>query len=805
MSVINYKIWNDLWGNKSRTLQVVLIIAMGAAAIGMIVTTRTLVISGMQAIWQAVSPAMIAMRTDPSIDDETLTALKGIDGLENVEGFATHRIEWRLNPADEWSAASLIARDDYKNQYYTTLGLLSGAWPTERIFGVVQGGDAVHGIQQGGQVTIRVDDREHQVKIGGVIYDPVAQPPSFGGQARFYTTRDRIGDLTGDRDFNRILAGAAEYDQAKMIALADLIKRKLEKQEIDSGGASPSPPQGSRVSDPSQHFFQGVMDGIFLILAVMSIVALVLGLFLVYNTINAIISQQVDQIGVMKAIGAGTRQILWIYLLNVFAYGALALLISMPLAAGGGWALHVFLMNTFNADPGPFTIVPQAIVAQLSIALLAPLIASLIPIFSGARITVREAISTYGLSAGGGWLERLLAKSERVPRLILLTLSNTFRNKGRVILTQITLIISGLIFMMVMSVGDSTRNTFGEVIFSILRYDVSFVFEDLERIREVETLTLAHPAVKAVEMWDLDNGNIRLTSQAESDDDRQVTLFGVPLPTTLYGPQITSGRWLQPGDTAAMVLNQKVAREVGIKLGDWVTVDHGIKGETTWQVVGLVFDPIVTESAHTSREAILRKLNRVGRANTVWIQTVQNDPAGQVRSAQTLRLYYDEHELTLNPGGTFAGQDTASEATTNILGQYGMIITLLAVMAMVIALVGSIALSGVLSLNVLERTREIGVMRAIGASSGSIARLFIGEGLILGWLSWAIAAMLSVPAGRLMTQALGTALPTELVYIYKPTGALYWLIIITLLAIVASWLPARRATRISVRESLVYQ
>ncbi len=803
MGVINYKIWSDLWGNKSRTLQVVLIIAMGAAAIGMIVTTRTLVISGMQDIWQAINPAMITMRTDPSIDDDTIIALKRIEGLENVEGFAATRIEWRLNPDDEWLAASLFTRNDYKNQLYTTMGLLSGEWPTQQLFGVGQGGDAVYGIQQGGQITIRVDDREHQVKIGGVIYDPVAQPPSFGGQAQFYTTRDRMGDLTGDRDFNRILASAAEYDEAKMIALADLIKRKLEKQEIDSGGAAPG--RSARVSDPAKHFFQDVMDGIFLILAVMSIVALVLGLFLVYNTINAIISQQVDQIGVMKAIGAGTRQILWIYLLNVFVYGFLALLISIPLASLGGWGLHVFLMNTFNADPGSFTIVLQAILAQLSIALLAPLLASLIPIFSGARITVREAISTYGLSAASGLLDRLLAKSERVPRLILLTISNTFRNKGRVILTQITLVTSGLIFMMVMSVGDSTRNTFGEVIFSILRYDVSFIFEDLERIQEVEKLTLAHPAVKAVEMWDLDNGNIHLASQSESDDDQRVTLFGVPLPTTLYGPQIQAGRWLQPGDNEAMVLNQKLAQEAGINLGDWVTIDHGIKGETNWQVVGLLFDPIVTASAHVSREAILRKLNRVGRANTVWIQTVQNDPASQVSAAQTLRLYYDQHELKLNPGGTFAGQDTSSEATANILGQYAPIITLLVVMAVVIALVGSIALSGVLSLNVLERTREIGVMRAIGASSGSIARLFIGEGLLLGWLSWAIAAMFTIPAGRLMTQALGSALSSELVYIYKPTGALYWLVIITILAIVASWLPARRATRISVRESLAYQ
>jgi putative ABC transport system permease protein len=123
----------------------------------------------------------------------------------------------------------------------------------------------------------------------------------------------------------------------------------------------------------------------------------------------------------------------------------------------------------------------------------------------------------------------------------------------------------------------------------------------------------------------------------------------------------------------------------------------------------------------------------------------------------------------------------------------------------IIAIVGSIGLSGVLSLSVLERRREIGVMRAIGASSGKISALFIGEGLILGLLSWLIALPLSIPAGYLMTQAMGAALQTEIVYRNTPRGAFYWLGIVLVLSIIASWFPARGATRISVRESLAYQ
>ena len=122
----------------------------------------------------------------------------------------------------------------------------------------------------------------------------------------------------------------------------------------------------------------------------------------------------------------------------------------------------------------------------------------------------------------------------------------------------------------------------------------------------------------------------------------------------------------------------------------------------------------------------------------------------------------------------------------------------------IMAVVGGIGLSGVLSLSVLERRREIGVMRAIGASSGKVARIFIGEGLTLGILSWVVALPLSIPSAYLLTQALGSVFENEIVYQFTPMGALGWLVIVIVLAIGASWFPAQSAIRVSVRESLAY-
>jgi putative ABC transport system permease protein len=155
---------------------------------------------------------------------------------------------------------------------------------------------------------------------------------------------------------------------------------------------------------------------------------------------------------------------------------------------------------------------------------------------------------------------------------------------------------------------------------------------------------------------------------------------------------------------------------------------------------------------------------------------------------------------------SFSGSETAHELTEDVLsGGINIIITLLAAMAVIIALVGGVALSGVLSINVLERRREIGVMRAIGASSFQIFWLTIGEGLLLGWLSWLIALPLSIPAGLLLTFGLSAIMHGELFYDFSVWGMFYWLGIVTVLAVVASLLPARGATRVSVRESLAYQ
>ncbi len=549
------------------------------------------------------------------------------------------------------------------------------------------------------------------------------------------------------------------------------------------------------------------MDGLFMLLGVLSALSLILGLLLVYNTINALISQQVDQIGIMKAIGARTWQIVRLYLTTVLIYGLLALMVALPIGIFGARAISSWLIGSFGATISSFEIDPTSVIIMVLVVILAPLMASLVPIFSGARTTVRDAISTYGLSTQTGLLERLLAKIRNLSRLVLVTISNTFRHKGRVVLLQISLVMSGLMFMMVISVRDSVSYTIRDVLFSILNADITYVLDRNYRIEQVEQITQAYPGIQSIEMWVLANANIRPRGQPETEDDEAVLVFGVPLPTQLYGYQLRAGRWLLPEDTSAVVLNQRLAEDLGVGVGDWVTIRYSERRQSNWRVVGLIFDPVLTTSAHISLPMVQNDLGLIGKASTVWIQTQTTDSASQIELAKNLRSYYEDNHIEVSPQrGVFGiGGDATVETGNAFISQFEFLVILLGLMAVIIGVVGSIALSGALSLSVIERRREIGVMRAIGASSWTIFRMFIGEGVLLGWLSWLIALPLSLPAGRLMVQALGAAFNLDILYKFTPAGPILWLGIITILSIFASGLPARGATRISVRESLAYQ
>ena len=149
---------------------------------------------------------------------------------------------------------------------------------------------------------------------------------------------------------------------------------------------------------------------------------------------------------------------------------------------------------------------------------------------------------------------------------------------------------------------------------------------------------------------------------------------------------------------------------------------------------------------------------------------------------------------------------TIAQLRVTISTIFDVIILFLLSMAVLLGVVGGLGLMGTMSINVIERTREIGVMRAIGASNSAILRIVLVEGVLIGLLSWMIGGLIALPASRILTETVGQALlqavPT---YIFSTGGAILWLVIVLVLALLASFLPARRASQLTVREVLSYE
>ena len=786
------KILRDLWREKGRTLLVVLSITVGVFAVGLVASMSDLMLSNMTGSFRDSNPAHVTLYLRGAIsDDSVLDNLARLPGVAGVEGATQIGARWRPTPDSPWRDVTLVIRDDYAAQQFDRLELLSGAWPTGRAIAVERTTVAYYNIPANGLLTLEVNGRERQLQVNGVVRDLRVFPPAFGGDPAFYVSADMLDAWFGGRFFNQLKVQIPTYSRPAAEETAQALRDRLEKIGVPAGFTS--------FQDPDEHFNQDIVDSTLMILSVLAVLSLGLGLFLVVNTINALIAQQTAQIGVMKAVGATREQVVRLYLTGVLIYGVLALFIAVPLGASLAYALSGSLLELLNVPLESFRASSSALVQQVAVGLLAPILAALWPVMTGVHITVHRALSNYGIGAsfGHSLFDRLITRLRRLSRPALLTLRNTFRRKARVALTQITLIMAGMVFIMVISASESFTYTV-DTVFNSLGLDVTIGFGQPVRIEEAEAVAAAQPGVEHVEAWTYSSG----TALSSTDDEtgERTYLSALPPDTQLFQPTITRGRWLLPEDQYAIVLNDKLAEQLGLSVGQAVTLDIEGQPKREWTIVGLVFDVTNGQaSSYVPRDVFLKHIGRIGMATNLQMRTARQDMASEQAIVSRLREAFEARGIRV------AGSFTGAEGRQNNQNQFGILVMLMLVMSALIAVVGSIGLAGTLSINVLERRREIGVMRALGASSRQVASLFVGEGLILGLLAWLVAVPLGVPTGYLFSEALGDMFDFQMIYQFAWSGVAVWLVIMIVLSIAASALPALRASRLSVRETLAYE
>jgi putative ABC transport system permease protein len=415
------------------------------------------------------------------------------------------------------------------------------------------------------------------------------------------------------------------------------------------------------------------------------------------------------------------------------------------------------------------------------------------------RVSARVAMSDYGISGGGfgkGLIDRLLEHIRGLSRPLLLSLRNTFRRKGRLALTLMTLTLGGGIFIAVFTVRASLLTTMDDM-FDYVDYDVYVSFQRGYRIDQLEQEALKVPGVTAAEGW---QGGSARRLRADDTESDTMFIYAPRADSSFVQPKVVAGRWLVPTDENAIVVNTMLLKnEPDIKVGDEIRLSINSK-ETTWRVVGIMSGTPPVPMAYMNLDYYGQVMGGSGRAGIVFVQTQRHDAAYESQVEKALEKHFTD--LGLNVGSTM----TSATEKSQISARFDVLVGFLLVMAVLLAVVGAIGLMGTMSLNVLERTREIGVMRAIGASNGAILQIVIVEGILIGLLSWLIGTLIAYPLSRVLSDQVGTSiLQAPLSYTFSTGGAVTWLVVVFLLSALASFLPARSASRVTVREVLAYE
>lgn len=791
------KILKDLGGNKIRTILVVLSIAIGVLAIGMIAGTQTLLAEDLAAAYTATNPAHAQLSTN-GFSPDFLNVIENVDGVAQADARREFAVSIHVNETEQ-VRLHLIVRPDFEQMGLHTLDPVQGEWPPPDRGIVIERTSLAYTHASLGDTLLveTADGRFRELPVVGTVHDIFTEPVQFTNEPYGYINVDTMDWLGYGRDFTELhirLAGD-NITTEQVEAVATRVEDKIERAGIAH--------YYTWIPEPGEHPANDVVEPLLAILGVLGFLSLFASGFLVVNIINGLLAQHTQQIGIMKAVGARRRQIVAMYLISVLIFGLLSLLIAVPLGGLAAYGLTSYIASLINFDLAGFRIPPNVIMVQTAVALLVPTIAAMVPVVRGSAITVREALSDTGLGSGhfgASLLDRfvnwLSATVLRLSRPMRISLRNTIRRKARLALTLFTLTLGGAIFIGVLSVHASLLGTLDDAL-RYFAFEVSIDFAKEHRISEIQRLANEVPGVAAAESW-IGAGFQRLQGDEESE---QFFLLGIPDQAQTIQPTLLEGRWLLPGEQNALVLNSLVIKEQpDIKVGDEITIEINDGRESTWHVVGIVQGVLTGPIAYANQDYLARELRQVGKSAGVQIIGTDNNPAFQRQLEQQLRTHFER------AGFEISSSSVTADLRQTIEYQFNIIVVLLTVMAVLLALVGGLGLTGSMSINVLERTREIGVMRAVGASDGSILRIVLVEGITVGLISWLLGSLLAYPIGKFLSDTVGRELlEAPLNYRFAADWAAIWLFLIIFIAMFASFLPAWNASRLSVRQTLAYE
>jgi putative ABC transport system permease protein len=472
--------------------------------------------------------------------------------------------------------------------------------------------------------------------------------------------------------------------------------------------------------------------------------------------------------------------------------GLVASVVALPTAAVIGRWYAQFTADLLNFDTAGFGIPGWVFGVELAAGALLPLAAAAIPVIRGCRIPVSEALRDVGIDGGGtapSWVQRVSG----LARPLLLSLRNAFRRRQRMALTLITLATAGAVYLGALNLRAAIQRSVGAQ-FDPMRYDIAIRFSSPHAADSIEAVVAGVDGVAKVEGWSARRAALALPDGTVGNT---FPISAAPLGSVMSGYSLQTGRLFAAGDSNALVVNRRLVEEEP-RLAVGAVVPLVINGRRTdWTVVGVV-ESGVSPLAHTSRE-ILARMTGTATLDRAVVSAMERAPAAQGELSRRLR---DELETR---GFAVAGSQLLAESRRSVEDHLLMVAGFLMTMSQLMIVVGGLGLASTMSLAVLERTREIGVLRAIGARRAAILTLVQVEGLVIGIASWLLAIPLSLPMSVLLGQAFGRIMiPVPVTFVPEPSGVGRWLVVVVGVSIIASAWPAFRAMKISTAAALSY-
>ncbi|HLV97504.1 MAG TPA: FtsX-like permease family protein [Ktedonobacterales bacterium] len=808
MSASLKKSFADVTRRKGRTLMVVLGIFIGVLGLTGITFMQQTLLSAFtySTGTTANSPDMTLQvnRLDPALVQQ-LSAVANVQAVQMQSVFAT---QWHVSAAPGQVPITIVSYPDLHQVPITPLQLTSGRYPGVGEIVLEYGDQSLQPVSIGDTVTVDTGQNTTALlRVVGFARTQGLPSPAGSGTARGYMSEAAITQAFG----SVVPAPGSQGPQvqqevavkvqhiSQVITTEDALARVLRAKGVAV--------LSETINQPFNQAKIHAANGVFTLLLLLSILAVLLSALLILNTIITLIAEQTPIIGTLKAIGGARGAIVRGYLLSVAIYSAAATLPALALGLLLGYPLASSLASASSLAVGPFTVYPWIILLGLAIGFGGPLLAALVPLWIGTRITVREALSGYGISVGRASTRRARRSPRRtgVSQTTWLGLRGVFRKRARAALTLMTLTLSGTTFLVVQTATAATNQTTVNA-FAPYHYDVlaQIYAQNAPLVAEISAL----PNVRRVESYREDEG-------AESQWG-QLLLLGVQPDTRLYTPQLESGRWLSKSDTNAALINEEAATAAGLHVGDTLTLSsvQYFNGQPTpgnqaaWTIIGIVHQP----------------MNALGQIGTV-ITSVENanhlfgDPADMTpellieardHSPSAVDALTRQVDQLVSGGNANAGSangglvQTRQQEVQYRQQSWLIFYALLYGVALIVGAVGILGLADALTASVLERRREIGLLRAMGASDWQVARVFWVEGLALGGIAWFLGALLGLPLAYGFIQVM-SRLVLRVDFLIAPSALLVMLAAVLVISTLASIIPALRASRVRVADMLRYE